>query len=430
MSQGGSNDENQGGDANIAFTLRAMQQQFERFNLAFAEMREQMDELRHERRAEPQARRAALRQQPPPRRPPPRYVPEEDDLEEEEEEFEVRRPRRAQRAEPFNRRDGDLKSIKMQIPAFKGRNDAEAYLEWERKVDLIFECHNFSEDKKVKLAAVEFTDYALIWWDQLVTSRRRNGEMPIATWEGMKACMRKRFVPSYYYREMHQKLQRLTQGSKSVEDYHKEMEIAMIRANIEEDPEATMARFLSGLNREIANVVELQHYVEIEDMVNMAMKVERQLKARMAARSGASSSYPWSSKWPKKEEKSKDKGVDFKETPKKPNVGADQKGTSSSQATSSKHSTIKCFKCLGSGHIASQCPNRKVMFMRDNGVIDSEDKKVKLAAVEFTDYALIWWDQLVTSRRRNGEMPIATWEGMKACMRKRFVPSYYYREIY
>ena len=45
--------------------------------------------------------------------------------------------------------------------------------------------------------------------------------------------------------------------SKSVDEYHKEMEVAMIRANVEEDWEATMARFLSGLKREIATVVKL-----------------------------------------------------------------------------------------------------------------------------------------------------------------------------
>jgi len=31
-----------------------------------------------------------------------------------------------------------------------------------------------------------------------------------------------------------------------------------------------MARFLNGLNRDITNVVDLQHYVELEDMVHMA----------------------------------------------------------------------------------------------------------------------------------------------------------------
>ncbi|XP_031372115.1 uncharacterized protein LOC116187512 [Punica granatum] len=126
-------------------------------------------------------------------------------------------------------------------------------------------------------------------------------ERPIETWEEMKTVMRRRFVPSYYYRDLHLKLQSLRQGTTSVEDYHKEMEIALIRANIEEDEEATMARFLCGLNREIANVVELQHYVEIEEMVSMAMKVERQLKrgrlARQEGGSNSGSSSNWKSKW-------------------------------------------------------------------------------------------------------------------------------------
>jgi hypothetical protein len=59
--------------------------------------------------------------------------------------------------------DRNLGNIKMKIPSFQGENDPEAYLEWEKKVDLIFECHNYSEEKKVKLAIIEFTDYAIIW---------------------------------------------------------------------------------------------------------------------------------------------------------------------------------------------------------------------------------------------------------------------------
>ena len=41
-----------------------------------------------------------------------------------------------------------------------------------------------------------------------------------------------------------------------------------------------MARFVNGLNHEIVDVLELQHYVELEDMVHMAIKVERQLKRK------------------------------------------------------------------------------------------------------------------------------------------------------
>ncbi|KAJ4708853.1 Zinc finger, CCHC-type [Melia azedarach] len=58
------------------------------------------------------------------------------------------------------------------------------------------------------------------------------------------------------------------------------MEVAMIQANIKEDNEATMTRFLNGLNKEISNVVELQPYMKLDDLLYLALKVEKQLKKR------------------------------------------------------------------------------------------------------------------------------------------------------
>ncbi|RDX93229.1 hypothetical protein CR513_24542, partial [Mucuna pruriens] len=43
----------------------------------------------------------------------------------------------------------------------------------------------------------------------------------------------------------------LYQGSKSLEEYHKEIEMDLLRAQLSESEEAIMARFLHGLNREI-----------------------------------------------------------------------------------------------------------------------------------------------------------------------------------
>ncbi|KAK4856333.1 hypothetical protein QYF36_016406 [Acer negundo] len=200
-----------------------------------------------------------------------------------------------------DRVDNNLGTIKVKIPTFQCKTDPEAYLESEKRIEFLFDCHDYSELKKVKLPAIEFTDYAIVWWDQL---RRRNGERLIDTWEEMKTVMRRRFIPSHYYRGLFQKLQTLTQGSKCVEDYYKEMEIAMIRADIEKDREVTMARFLNGLNRDIANVVELQHYVQLNDMVHMTIKVEQQLKrkgsTRVGQKSGSSSS--WKPNWRKKDD--------------------------------------------------------------------------------------------------------------------------------
>ena len=64
----------------------------------------------------------------------------------------------------------------MKILSFQRKNDPEAYLQWEKKMELVFDCHNYSKLKKVKLAAIEFSDYAIIWWDQLVLNRRRKRE--------------------------------------------------------------------------------------------------------------------------------------------------------------------------------------------------------------------------------------------------------------
>ena len=55
------------------------------------------------------------------------------------------------------------------------------------------------------------------------------------------------------------------------------IDIVIIGANILNDIKATITRFLNVLNREIINVVELQHYVELKNMVHMVTKIERQL---------------------------------------------------------------------------------------------------------------------------------------------------------
>ena len=85
--------------------------------------------------------------------------------------------------------------------------------------------------------------------------------------DGPKEAHTQKYVPPHHKSDLYQKLQGLTQGTKSVDEYCKEMELAMMRADIEENEEAAMARFVGGLQRVIAHRVELHHYNDIEDMV-------------------------------------------------------------------------------------------------------------------------------------------------------------------
>ncbi|RDY02895.1 hypothetical protein CR513_13586, partial [Mucuna pruriens] len=52
---------------------------------------------------------------------------------------------------------------------------------------------------------------------------------PCESWVALKSLMRERYVPPSYTRDLHNKLQRLYQGYKSVEEYHKEMKMDSMR---------------------------------------------------------------------------------------------------------------------------------------------------------------------------------------------------------
>lgn len=141
------------------------------------------------------------------------------------------------------------------MPMFNGRTDMDVYIEWGIRVDQIFYSHNFTEEKKVCYASIEFIEYALVWWNQLCCA----GERP-NTWEHMKNIMRRQFMLTHYTRTLHTKLQRLHQCSLSVDDYYKEMKILMIHTGMNEPEEVTMARFFEGLNDDVQEKIESSEY--------------------------------------------------------------------------------------------------------------------------------------------------------------------------
>ena len=73
------------------------------------------------------------------------------------------------------------------------------------------------EEKKVPLATLSFQGHALHWWTALVRDKRLHNEPTIVYWNDLKSALRRRHIPSYYHRELMDKLYRLNQKNMSIE---------------------------------------------------------------------------------------------------------------------------------------------------------------------------------------------------------------------
>ena len=113
-----------------------------------------------------------------------------------------------------------------------------------------------------------------------------------------------------------------------------------------------MARFLAGLNREVQNVVELQHYVELEDMVHMAIKIKNQAK-RSGSSNTRSTLSPSSSTWKSNQWKKEEKQPNTKPKTEQKQKVTSQGNQGKSDSSTTHNRDIKCFKGQGKGHIAS-----------------------------------------------------------------------------
>ncbi|XP_024011237.1 uncharacterized protein LOC112086510 [Eutrema salsugineum] len=264
--------------------------------------------------------------------------------------------------------------IKLTPPTFAGKSNPEVYLDWERRLEYIFDCYGYSENKKVALATAQLTDHALAWWDRTVAERRRQVFGPIQTWRDMKYLLRLRYVPEHYHRDLQKRFRKLTQGTRSVEEYFEEFEKLLNSLELEETEEALMAQFVDGLQERIARKVERVKYSGLH--LHLSVQVEQQIKRKASLTNRNRGSQPWQASSSRTIDKGKAMEVDSRlkskstEAPKtnRPEPGKFQ---NTSQA---RTRDITCFKCQGRGHYARDCPNQRVMIITPSGGYESQDE--------------------------------------------------------
>ncbi|KAL5146865.1 Retrovirus-related Pol polyprotein from transposon opus [Glycine soja] len=104
----------------------------------------------------------------------------------------------------------------------------------------------------------------------------------------------------------------------------------------------------------------------VEANLDWEIRVEQQLKRKSTSKSYGSHSYP-----------NKDQGQGILGV--RPSKPKDDKGKTIEKqplkaSMQEKTSSMKCFKCLGRGHITSQCPTKKTMIMKGQDIYSSQDE--------------------------------------------------------
>ncbi|XP_052725061.1 uncharacterized protein LOC128194194 [Vigna angularis] len=262
--------------------------------------------------------------------------------------------------------DQGLTLPKLNLPTFKGEAEPFIFLDWIAKVDQIFDLYSVNGPLRVKLACLALEGYAKQWLNR----RYLTMASPASTWEHCRDILYQHFVPPYYHRDLLIKLQQLTQGRRSVEEYARELEVLLHHTNLKENDHAKIVRFISGLNSNIQDIIEFHDDETLDVVVHRTMKVEKKLLKKEACHNKFSKS---SRDIFYKSSSSKDKTKDVSKEPTNKSFPHSSSNHSSSPPKSpSRPSHIKCFKCLGHGHIASACPTKKATCIEGEVIMTNE----------------------------------------------------------
>ncbi|KAK1694366.1 hypothetical protein QYE76_011063 [Lolium multiflorum] len=245
----------------------------------------------------------------------------------------------ARRVPPQPQDDG-LGKPKFSIPRFEGTTDVKEYLTWELKIERLWRLHDYTEDRKIKLASSEFDGYALRWWDGL-------------------------FV-----------LEKKMQGVMTVDAYYMEMEMLMQGARVRESLEMTLQRFLNGLKFNIKGIVRHHSYTTMNELLQHAREAESQLAEEAQQRGRATGAGRYMPRPPLSTAPST-RPTDVPYSSSKPvsNVSNTKRFVPAASGTGSSMSTARNrdMLCGGKGHFKKDCPNRKVMIINEDNEYETGD---------------------------------------------------------
>ncbi|GJV97985.1 RNA-directed DNA polymerase [Tanacetum coccineum] len=202
--------------------------------------------------------------------------------------------------------------LKIEIPEFTGKVHPDDFINKLSTVEQVFDERDIPDKQKVKLVAIKLRQHASLWWD------------------------------------------RVTKRNMTVEEVINELDKLRLRCDVVVEEEQVVARFLGVLKPEIADIflgvlkpeivdiVSFQPYWTYTDVCRLALKVEKQIKA-------------------------KSKGNTSRFTPPtriSPTTAPKATTPTTSAAGNTRehvNNTPRCYQCSGVGNYARDCLNLKTL---------------------------------------------------------------------
>jgi len=110
--------------------------------------------------------------------------------------LEAKEQEREARKRGHSRRNSSQEKQTPKIPKFYGGSDHKIFLDWEAKVDQIFNENHVEDQAQVDLVVLGFFEYANTWWHKVCKNYDQGP--PAASWIDIKTLMHARFVPPSY----------------------------------------------------------------------------------------------------------------------------------------------------------------------------------------------------------------------------------------
>ena len=86
-------------------------------------------------------------------------------------------------------------------------------------------------------------------------------------------------------------------------------------------------------------------------------------------------------------------------------------------------------KCLALNQLKMIPKNVKNHSNCASGITSQDEHKLKLATLEFSDYAMKWWHGIVKDIIYHKGPPVDSWNSLKDHMRARFVPPHFRKDL-